>query len=134
LVRLPANPTTAAPDSVIVPLLVTPPVPNERVAAALSVKAPPVLMATAPLKVFVLDADETVNVDALATVVVPVTVNVKAAAVKTEALVPSPTSKLPPMVKAALVVAFVVAPLTVRLCSTLVLLIVLAPEPERIRL
>ena len=92
------------------------------------------LMATAPPKLFVPVADETVNVDALATVVVPVTVNAKAAAVNPETLVPSPTSKFPPMVKAALVVAFVVAPLTVRLCSTLVLLIVLAPEPERIRL
>ena len=74
--RFPAIPTTATPFSVNVPLIITSD-PNERVAAALSVKAPPAFIVTAPVNVFVLVALFIVNVPLVPfpIVVVPVTVN-----------------------------------------------------------
>jgi len=77
-VRLPAIPTTAAPLSVNVPVIVTS-LPNESCAAADSDKTPLLLIVTAPVKVFVPVAEFVVNVAVdplpLPTVVVPLTVN-----------------------------------------------------------
>ena len=72
LVRFPAMPTTAAPFSVNVPLIVTSE-PNERAAATLSVRVAPLLIVTAPVNVL---APVLASVKVPETDVVPPTVKV----------------------------------------------------------
>jgi len=76
LVRFPAKLTAAAPDSVNVPFIITL-LPKANVAAALSVREPPVAMVTAPVNVLVPVAEEIASIPLVPppTVVVPVTVN-----------------------------------------------------------
>ena len=133
MVRFPAIPIVAAPFSVKVPLMVTS-FPNERVDAADSLNVPPVAIVNAPVKVFVPVADEIARMPLAPapTVVVPLTVNVKPAAVKVVAF---PTARLPLIVNPATVVV-VAVPLNVRLPPIAVVPVdrVFAPDPERVRL
>ena len=97
---------------------------------------PPVLIVVRPVKIFepVAGEAEFVKVEPLATVVVPEIVNANPAAVNAAALVPSPTSRFPPMTKFATVAA-VTVPLIVR--SPLIevpVLRVFAPDPVSVRL
>ena len=133
-VKLPAIPTTAAPNSVNVPLMVTS-LPNVIASATDSDNVPPLLIVTAPVKVFVPVALEMANVDALATVVVPVTPNVNPAAVKVAALVPSPTNKFPPIVISTTVAVDAVPP-RVKLPAILVVPAckVFVPLPDKVKL
>jgi len=120
--------------AVNVPLLVIP-LLNVGVTAALSVQLELVLIVTSPVKVlagFVAEENDNIPADPpLPTVVVPVTLKVKAPTVK---VVPFPMIRLPPTVKAAPVVA-AAAPLKVRLpVMDVVAPNVLAPLPESVRL
>ena len=131
LVKLLVKPTTAAPFSVNVPLIVTFE-PKVSEAAALSEIAPPVLINTAPEKVLVPVALLIANIPLapFPMVVVPVTPIVNPPTVK---VVPSPIERLPPILRFAAVVADTV-PLNVKLLLIAVTANVFAPEPESIRL
>ena len=116
-----------------VPLLVMPP---RKVIGELIelVQVPVELIVVNPLNIFVPAVAETVNVEAFATVVVPLTVNENPAAVKPAALIPSPKSKLP-IVNPLTTVAVEAVPLNVRLVIAVVPVDkVFKPEPERPRL
>jgi len=98
LVRLPAIPTTAFPFSVNVPpLLIVTSEPNVNASATDSVIIAPLLIVTAPVKVFVPVVEVMFKMPLVPfpTVVVPDTVNEKAPTLK---VVPSPILKLPPII------------------------------------
>ncbi len=114
-----------------VPLLVIPP---RKVMAEFPelFQVPPALIVTDPVNVLAPVAEDIVKLPLVPTptVVVPVTVNAKPAMVKE---VPSPTTRFPPMVKAAAVFA-VAVPLRVKLPSIVVTLVkVLALVPLNAR-
>ena len=96
-------------------------------------QVPPALIVTKPVNILVPVAEDMVKLPLVPppTVVVPVTVNAKAAAVK---IVPSPMTRLPLIVKPTTVVT-VAVPLSVRLPLIVVVPVcrVLAPLPLRVR-
>ena len=100
--------------------------------AAVLFHVPPALTVTSPLKALVPVAEDIVRIPLVPppTVVVPVTVKAKAPAVK---VVPSPTTRSPPIARAVAVDA-VAVPLNVKLPLTVVRLVrVFAPEPESVK-
>ena len=118
-----------------VPLLVMPPRKVTGEFAAVLFQKLPALRVTSPMKVLAPVAEEMVRVPfvPLPTVVVPVTVNAKPAAVN---VVPSPMFRLPPIVKPTTVAVLVAAPLKVKLPVMEVVPVcsVLALPPENVRL
>ena len=121
--------------AVKVPLLVIP--PRKVIGELLELfQVPPAATVTRPVKVLAPVAEEMVKfpLAPLPTVVVPVTVRAKPAAVK---VVPSPTARLPPMERVATVVVDVV-PLRVKLPPTVIFGVavcrVFTPLLERVRL
>ena len=122
------DPAVKVPLLVIPPLIVIGEFPELlSVAPELTVNNP--VNCLAPVALLI------VSVDALDTVVVPVIVKANAAASSDDALVPSPTVKLPPTETAEVVVAEAV-PLNTRLPLIVdkVLTIVFVPEPENVKL
>ena len=119
------------PDPAVkIPLLVIPPL-KVTVELPELFQVAPAFIVTRPVKVFAPVAEDIVKLPLvpLPTVVVPVTVNAKAAAVN---VVPSPTVRLPEMARLAPVVA-VQAPERVRLPLMVVTANVLAPLPLKVR-